>query len=434
MQPSQQGDGGDDAQNGNGKHGSRANGDVRRSPERIPQNQLKREGNGQAAQQKPRPGHGPVSPRGLKAQLLGGGFSDLELHGRPNRWHSPPILLCRDAVRDLGLISLVTPPAGARTMPHAAASTSFPAIRRDRPQTLQVNLGYRCNQACRHCHVGAGPWRDEWMDGATVSLIPKVLAACGLRVLDLTGGAPELHPQFRFLVRQARGLGVEVIDRCNLTILQEHGQEDLADFLAAHGVTVVASLPCYEAETVDRQRGTGVFARSVEGLKQLNGLGYGQEGTGLHLHLAYNPQGPTLPPAQRPLEAAFKDALAREHGVVFNELKVITNMPIQRFAEQLRRDGTWESYMELLRANHALENVDRVMCRTLISVDWQGKLYDCDFNQMLGIPAPLGGHLRDLLDHCPPLGPIEVGDHCYGCTAGHGSSCGGALQQGEPGG
>lgn len=312
-----------------------------------------------------------------------------------------------------------------------AQPSRFPALHRDILRTLQVNLGYHCNQACSHCHVGAGPWREERMEAATVALIPEVLAACGLRTLDLTGGAPELHPLFRSLVRQARDQQVEVIDRCNLTVLLEPGQEDLAAFLAAHAVTVVASLPCYEADTVDRQRGVGVFARSLEGLKQLNRLGYGQEGSGLRLDLVYNPQGPTLPPAQGPLEAAFKEALAREHGVVFNALKVLTNMPIQRFADQLRRQGSLESYQELLRANHAAVNLDRVMCRSLISVDWQGRLFDCDFNQMLGEPAPVGIHLRDLLRGLPSQAPIRVGDHCFGCTAGHGSSCGGALSGGE---
>ena len=309
------------------------------------------------------------------------------------------------------------------------APSRFPPLRRDTPHTLQVNLGYRCNQACAHCHVGAGPWREERMEAATIALIPKVLAACKLRFLDLTGGAPELHPQFRLLVRQARELGVEVIDRCNLTILQEPGQEDLAAFLASERVTVVASLPCYEEANVDRQRGLGVFARSVAGLQQLNALGYGMESSGLALHLVYNPQGPSLPPAQTPLEAAYKAALFREHGVVFNDLKVLANMPIQRFAEQLGRAGTLESYRELLRANHAAENLAHVMCRTLISVDWQGQLYDCDFNQMLGLAAPLAGHLRDLLGGWTPQAAIRVGEHCFGCTAGQGSSCGGALRE-----
>jgi radical SAM/Cys-rich protein len=304
---------------------------------------------------------------------------------------------------------------------------SFPPIHRGDLLTLQVNLGYVCNQACRHCHVDAGPWRTESMDAATVALIAQVLRARKLRTLDLTGGAPELHPQFRELVAQARAIGVEVIDRCNLTILLEDGQADLAAFLAAQQVTVVASLPCYQADTVDRQRGKGVFNRSVEALRRLNRLGYGQQDSGLQLHLVYNPGGPTLPPAQQPLEAAFKAALAQEHGVVFNRLKVMSNMPIQRFAEQLQQEGSLQSYRTLLHTSHAAANLDRVMCRSLISVDWQGRLYDCDFNQMLGLDSPLGGHLRDLLDTPIARAPIQVGEHCYGCTAGSGSSCGGAL-------
>jgi len=312
-----------------------------------------------------------------------------------------------------------------------ATPPTFPALDRGDLHTLQVNLGYLCNQSCSHCHVAAGPWRSERMDPSTVALIPQVLRARRLRTLDLTGGAPELHPQFRSLVEQARGIGVEVIDRCNLTVLLEPGQETLAAFLADHRVTVVASLPCYQAENVDRQRGQGVFARSLEALQRLNQLGYGQKDSGLLLHLVYNPLGPTLPPAQKPLELAFKTALAQEHGVVFNQLKVMSNMPIQRFADQLEREGTLETYKELLRANHAQANLDRVMCRSLISVDWQGQLFDCDFNQMLGLPSPLGQHLSDLLQPLPEKAPIRVGEHCYGCTAGSGSSCGGALRSEE---
>jgi radical SAM/Cys-rich protein len=271
------------------------------------------------------------------------------------------------------------------------------------------------------------------MDASTVALIPKVLSARRLRTLDLTGGAPELHPQFRQLVELARSLRVDVIDRCNLTILLEAGQDDLADFLAAHRVTVIASLPCYQAATVDRQRGSGVFARSLEGLRRLNRLGYGRPDSGLLLHLVHNPSGPTLPADQKLLEAAYKEALEREHGVVFNELKVLTNMPIARFADKLRQEGQLESYMEHLRTNHAPATLPWVMCRTLISVDWQGRLYDCDFNQMLGQTAPVGAHLRDLLVEPLAAAPINVGDHCYGCTAGNGSSCGGALMRSPAG-
>jgi radical SAM/Cys-rich protein len=300
-----------------------------------------------------------------------------------------------------------------------------------------VNLGYRCNQACQHCHVDAGPWRSESMEDATLALIPRVLSARGLACLDLTGGAPELHPRFRELVRTARRLGVEVIDRCNLTILSEPGQEDLADFLAAEGVTVVASLPCYLEENVDRQRGGGVFRRSIDGLRRLNALGYGRPGSPLQLNLVYNPQGPSLPPPQADLEADYRRVLAAEHGVVFSRLLALANMPIQRFADRLRRSGELEGYRQLLRSRHHDEHLPHVMCRGLISVDWRGFLYDCDFNQMLGLgsAAPAGGggdrraHLSDLLSWDPAGAEIRVGEHCFGCTAGSGSSCGGALAQ-----
>ncbi len=306
---------------------------------------------------------------------------------------------------------------------------TFPALQRADLLTLQVNLGYTCNQACSHCHVDAGPWRKEQMDAETLALIPQVLHAQQLQTLDLTGGAPELHPEFRSLVREARGMGVKVMDRCNLTVLLEAGQQDLAAFLASQGVTILASLPCYQAENVDRQRGKGVFARSLEGLRRLNRMGYGLEGSALELHLVFNPLGPTLPPEQNALQSAYKTELAK-HGVVFNELKVMSNMPIQRFADHLEQEGRLVTYKELLRANHDHENLAQVMCRTLISVDWQGKLYDCDFNQMLGLTSPLGGHLKDLLQPVCGNAPIHVADHCFGCTAGFGSSCGGALRRG----
>ncbi|MCP9927733.1 arsenosugar biosynthesis radical SAM (seleno)protein ArsS [Cyanobium sp. CH-040] len=308
------------------------------------------------------------------------------------------------------------------------APAAFPALRRGRPATLQVNLGYRCNQSCSHCHVNAGPSRTEMMDAATLALVPAVLRARGMGTLDVTGGAPELHPGFRELVVAARQLGVTVIDRCNLTILSEPGQEDLADFLADQGVTVVASLPCYSAANVDQQRGDGVFARSIAGLRRLNALGYGAEGSGLELDLVYNPQGPSLPPPQAALEADYRRELAAHFGIRFNRLYTITNMPIQRFAAVLRQQGRLESYMELLRASHNPANLDQVMCRSTISVDWRGLLYDCDFNQMLALPMPgPWRHLRELLEHDPTEEPIAVAEHCFGCTAGAGSSCGGAL-------
>jgi radical SAM/Cys-rich protein len=312
--------------------------------------------------------------------------------------------------------------------------TDFPAIRRERLETLQVNLGYRCNQQCVHCHVNAGPNRTEQMSAETVGQVVEVQKAGRVSCLDLTGGAPELHPQFRRLVETARGLGARVIDRCNLTILEEPGQEDLAAFLAAQGVEIVASLPCYLEENVDRQRGKGVFDRSVGALRRLNALGYGLEGSDLSLSLVYNPQGPTLPPPQCALEADYRRHLLDHYGVSFTRLLTLTNMPIQRFGSLLLSKGQFEPYVRLLKASHQDANLDQVMCRSLVSVDWQGFLYDCDFNQMLGIP--LRGakaqrrHVTDLLADDLTGTPIAVADHCYGCTAGQGSSCGGALSSG----
>jgi radical SAM/Cys-rich protein len=307
--------------------------------------------------------------------------------------------------------------------------TSFPALRRGRLDTLQVNLGYRCNQTCLHCHVNAGPSRREMMDAETLALIPQVIEARGIRTLDLTGGAPELHDGFRDLVHRARTLGVRVIDRCNLTILSEPGQEDLAAFLAANEVEVVASLPCYSAKNVDAQRGDGVFARSIAGLRQLNALGYGQPDSGRVLNLVYNPLGANLPPAQGPLEAAYKRELAEHFGIVFNQLFALANMPIQRFGSALISKGQFDGYLQLLRDHHCDANLPGVMCRSTVSVDWQGQLYDCDFNQQLALPLPAGAprHLRDLLQTDLTDHPIRVAEHCYGCTAGQGSSCSGAL-------
>jgi radical SAM/Cys-rich protein len=311
------------------------------------------------------------------------------------------------------------------------ARTDFPPLRRARLDTLQVNLGYVCNQSCLHCHVNAGPNRTESMAGDTVDLVLEVLAHRRVRTLDLTGGAPELNPHFRRLVRSARELGVDVIDRCNLTILLEPGQEDLAGFLAAHRVEVVASLPCYSMANVDRQRGDGVFDKSVVALKRMNALGYAQEGSGLVLNLVYNPQGPTLPPTQAALEADYRRELFEHFGIRFSQLYVLTNMPIQRFGSTLVSKGQFHGYMQLLKGSFRAENLPTVMCNSLVSVDWQGALYDCDFNQMLALPARLNGaersHLRDMLIHEAAGASIRVADHCYGCTAGQGSSCGGAL-------
>lgn len=320
------------------------------------------------------------------------------------------------------------------TLPLLAA-TDFPAIQRQRLSTLQVNLGYRCNQSCLHCHVNAGPNRTEMMDSDTVDLVIAVLQARRISTLDLTGGAPELSAHFRRLVVAARSLDIEVIDRCNLTILSEPGQDDLAAFLAEQGVQVVASMPCYSPANVDRQRGDGVFDLSITGLQRLNALGYGVEGSGLTLNLVYNPQGASLPPPQASLEADYKRELLQHFGIRFNHLFALTNMPVQRFGSTLVSKGTFGAYMQLLRGAYQADNLNTVMCRSTISVDWQGDLYDCDFNQMLGLPARLGKpyrpHLRDLLHSDPEGESIRIADHCYGCTAGQGSSCGGALESGE---
>ncbi|MDB5939789.1 MAG: Radical [Polaromonas sp.] len=306
----------------------------------------------------------------------------------------------------------------------------FPAIDRARLQTLQVNLGYRCNQSCLHCHVNAGPHRTEMMDSSTLALIPGVLAARRLSTLDLTGGAPELHEGFRDLVRAARAQGVRVIDRCNLTILFEPCQDGLAAFLAEQRVEIVASMPCYSAANVDKQRGDGVFDLSIAALQQLNALGYGQAGSGLVLNLVYNPQGASLPPGQQALQADYKRELLAHFGIVFNELFALTNMPIQRFGSTLVSKGSFDSYMDLLKNSYQQQNLAGVMCRSTVSVDWQGWLSDCDFNQQLGLPLGNSGlqrHLRDLLKTGLDDQAIRVAGHCYGCTAGQGSSCGGAL-------
>jgi radical SAM/Cys-rich protein len=309
--------------------------------------------------------------------------------------------------------------------------TDFPAIARHTVETLQVNLGYRCNQACLHCHVNASPDRKEMMSRETVDDVLRHLAAARVPRLDLTGGAPELNPHFRELVGAARALGVHVIDRCNLTILGEPGQEDLAQFLAGERVEVVASLPCYLEENVARQRGKGVFEASLRGLRELNARGYGQPGSGLELTLVYNPQGPSLPPAQEGLEDDYRRHLGSRYGVTFNRLYVLTNMPIQRFGSMLVSKGQFRHYMALLKNAYRPENLEGVMCRTHLSVDWRGYLYDCDFNQMLGLPLEWRGrphtHLREITGHALAGNAIVVKDHCYGCTAGQGSSCGGAL-------
>jgi radical SAM/Cys-rich protein len=310
----------------------------------------------------------------------------------------------------------------------------FPAIRRGRLDILQVNVGYRCNQSCLHCHVGASPHRTEEMPAEIIDTVLAFLERRRVTTLDITGGAPELNPHFRRFVSAARDVGVRVMDRCNLTILEQPGQDDLAEFLASEQVEIVASMPCYLLDNVDRQRGKGVFDSSIRGLRRLNALGYGRNDSGLVLNLVYNPQGPSLPPPQAALEADYKRVLAEQHGIVFNRLFTLANMPIQRFGSTLISKGEFERYVDMLRHAHLDANLDGVMCRNLISVDWRGYVYDCDFNQMLDVPMARGErgrvHLAELIDGDDIEGnPIRVAGHCYGCTAGQGSSCGGALKE-----
>jgi radical SAM/Cys-rich protein len=308
----------------------------------------------------------------------------------------------------------------------------FPPLRHRRLTTLQVNVGYRCNQSCVHCHVNASPHRTEEMSAEVADAVLAFLERGRIATLDITGGAPELNPHFRRMVASARDMGATVMDRCNLTILEVPGQEDLAEFLAAQQVAVVASMPCYLEGNVEQQRGKGVFAGSIRGLRRLNALGYGREGSGLELNLVYNPQGPSLPPPQQALEADYRRVLGEQYGIVFNGLYTLANMPIQRFGSMLISKGEFARYLDLLQHAHVDANLDNVMCRDLISVDWRGYLYDCDFNQMLDMPLMRRDGARihiseasaDELDGRP----VRVAGHCYGCTAGQGSSCGGALQ------
>ncbi len=314
------------------------------------------------------------------------------------------------------------------TLPYLE-TTGFPLITRRCLETLQVNLGYRCNQTCLHCHVNAGPNRTEMMDQHTLQQILPVLLAHNIATLDLTGGAPEMHDGFRELVSSATNAGVHVIDRCNLTILFEPGQEGLAEFLAEEGVEVIASLPCYTLENVDQQRGKGVFDKSIAGLQKLNALGYGTPGSGLKLSLVYNPQGAQLPPNQQILQADYKRELMEHFGIEFSELFVLANMPVKRFGSTLLSKNGFNDYMALLKANYSDDNLEQVMCRSMVNVDWQGHLYDCDFNQQLGmnLEGSKKPELKDLLNTNLEGHTIQVADHCFGCTAGQGSSCGGAL-------
>ena len=307
--------------------------------------------------------------------------------------------------------------------------TDFPSIYRSDLETLQVNLGYLCNQQCLHCHVDASPRRTELMSEKIIDTVIQFAKQHKIKTLDLTGGAPEMNPHFRKLVQAARNLDIHVIDRCNLTILEEQGYEWLASFLADNNVEVVASLPCYLEENVNAQRGKDVFENSIKGLKRLNALGYAKQDN-LVLNLVFNPQGASLPPPQNALEQDYKKVLLDKYGIEFNHLFTITNMPIKRFGSTLLSKGQFDDYMSLLKSSYDDGNLESLMCRTQISVDWQGNVHDCDFNQMLNLKSVLNNgkaNLVDLMGFDFNQSPVVVMEHCYGCTAGQGSSCGGAL-------
>jgi radical SAM/Cys-rich protein len=331
----------------------------------------------------------------------------------------------RQCAREVTIARVQSPDFAA-----AVEGAGLPRLRRAAVDTLQVNLTRRCNLACHHCHVESSPVRSESMDDATVERVLALLEASpGVEWLDLTGGAPELHPRFRSIVQRARALGRRVIDRCNLTVFFEPGCGDLPEFLAQQAVRVVASLPCYSRENVDRQRGRGVFEGSIEALRRLNALGYGKPGSPLQLDLVFNPQGVALPGPQAALEADYRRELRSHFGIEFHRLLALANMPIARFARELERAGRTAEYLSLLVSHFNPETVAHVMCRSLVSVDHTGQLFDCDFNQALEIP--LGGGRRSVWDveklEALAGRPIATAAHCFGCTAGAGSSCGGAL-------
>ena len=307
--------------------------------------------------------------------------------------------------------------------------SDFPALVRRDLTTIQINLGYLCNLSCVHCHVNAGPKRTELMSQQTIDEILTFADKTSVTTIDLTGGAPEMNPHFKYFVTQASAKGLTVVDRCNLVILQEPGYEDLASFLAEYHVEIVASLPCYIEDNVDTQRGNGVFQQSLAALKKLNDLGYGQTDTDLKLDLVFNPQGINLPPEQQTIEASYKTHLTAQYDVVFNQLFTIVNMPIKRFGSTLMSKGLFDEYMALLVASYNADTLDDVMCRDLMSIDWQGYVYDCDFNQMLELPLAdqAKSHISTLNEKMLLGQNIATRQHCYGCTAGQGSSCGGAL-------
>ena len=305
----------------------------------------------------------------------------------------------------------------------------FPSIYKEPIETLQINIGYKCNQACKHCHVNSSPLRTEKMSNEIISLIPKIIDKYKIKTLDITGGAPELHPEFKNLVTSLSTKQVDIIDRCNLTIFFEEGYEDLPQFLAKNKVIVTASLPCYEKDNVEIQRGLGVFEKSINAIKILNDLGYGKKETGLQLNLVYNPVSPILPPSQEILEKDYKKILFEKYNIVFNNLYTITNMPINRYEESLRREGKLNTYYKLLKENFNENNLENLMCKKTISVNWLGEIYDCDFNQQINFRENKGPKtLFDLLDESFTFDyGVAVKEHCFACTAGAGSSCGGTL-------
>jgi len=305
----------------------------------------------------------------------------------------------------------------------------FPSVYKEPIETLQINIGYKCNQACKHCHVNSSPLRTEKMSNEIISLIPKIIEKYNIKTLDITGGAPELHPEFKNLINSLSTKQVDIIDRCNLTIFFEEGYEDLPQFLAKNKVIVTASLPCYEKNNVDLQRGFGVFEKSINAIKILNELGYGKKESGLQLNLVYNPVSPILPPSQEILENDYKKILLEKYNIVFNSLYTITNMPINRYEESLRREGKLNSYYKLLKENFNENNLENLMCKKTISVNWLGEIYDCDFNQQINFRENTGPKtLFDLLDESFTFNyGVAVKEHCFACTAGSGSSCGGTL-------
>ena len=306
---------------------------------------------------------------------------------------------------------------------------NFPSINKENIDTLQINIGYKCNQACKHCHVNSSPFRTEKMSNDIITLIPKIIDKYKIKTLDITGGAPELHPEFKNLITSLSNKKVDIIDRCNLTIFFEEGYKDLPQFLAKNNVIVTASLPCYEKNNVEVQRGYGVFEKSIKAIKILNDLGYGKSKEGLILNLVYNPVKPILPPSQSVLEADYKKILNEKYNIFFNNLYTITNMPINRYADSLKREGELDNYYKLLKDNFNKNNLENLMCKKTISVNWQGEIYDCDFNQQINLRGNKGPKtLSDLMNESITFDyGVAVNEHCFACTAGSGSSCGGTL-------